>query len=63
MNKKTNTEILKLLKQYFDKFPDQRFCQGLVNLGIIKCHNGMAEDPFYIINEEVLHDIKNNSKS
>lgn len=61
MNKKTNKEILDLLIQYFAKFPDQRFCQGLVNLGIIKCNNGMAIDPFYRSNEEVIDDIKDNS--
>lgn len=61
MNKKTNKEILSLLTKYFTNFPDQRFCQGLVNLGIIECNNGMAEDPFYKKNEEVIDDIKNNS--
>jgi len=61
MNKKTNKEILKLLTEFFNKFPDQRFCQGLVNLGIIECNNGMAIDPFYKLNEEVIDDIKNNS--
>lgn len=60
MNSKTNKEILDLLIQYFNKFPNQRFCQGLVNLGIIKCNNGIAEDPFYKKNEEVLDDIGNN---
>lgn len=61
MNKKTNKEILNLLTQYFTKFPDQRFCQGLINLGIIECNNGMVEDPFYKLNKEVIDDIKNNS--
>lgn len=61
MNKNTNKEILDLLIQYFIKFPDQRFCQGLVNLGIIETRNGMAQDPFYKLNEEVINDIKNNS--
>ncbi len=61
MNKNTNKEILDLLIQYFIKFPNQRFCQGLVNLGIIETQNGIAQDPFYKLNEEVIDDIKNNS--
>ena len=58
MNKKSNIEILKLLKQYFIKHPDERFCQGLVNIGIIECHDLIANDPFYKPNENIINSIK-----
>ena len=68
MNKKTNDKILKLLKEYLNKYPDQRFCQALVNINILKIHERIVksneqwdgaqripEDPFYTTNEEVIN--------
>ncbi len=32
---KANLEIVEILRAYFEKYPDQRFHQGLVNLDIV----------------------------
>ena len=36
MRQTDNSEILKKLNEYFTKYPDQRFVQGLFNLKILK---------------------------
>lgn len=40
-----NLEIVDLIKQYLEKYPDQRFNQALVNLDIaITKHNAFVEN-------------------
>ncbi len=49
---KANIEILDQLKAFFNENPDQRFCQGLSNVGIlnrVQTHlGGQNWDHFYV---------------
>lgn len=43
-----NHKILEAIQEYIDKYPEIRFGQALVNLGIIKYDSGnVIRDPFY----------------
>lgn len=49
-----NMQILKTLAMYAEKCPDQRFCQMLYNLNVLR----QGEDEFYTESEDTLHAVK-----
>ena len=36
IRQKANSEILRILGEYLARYPDTRFCQALLNLGIVE---------------------------
>ena len=54
----SNNELLKLLTQYLQNNPDQRFGQALSNLGIVEIvhstHGTMWQNEFYTESTELL---------
>lgn len=58
-----NLEILRMLKEYLEIYPDVRFSQALNNLGIVKSKEGIGggiyiEDTFYEESKDTLTRIK-----
>lgn len=53
-----NRELLKMLSEYIEKFPEQRFGQILVNYGFIDENN----DPFYEESVDTLNKCKSKLK-
>ena len=55
---KANHAIMAQLKAYLDTFPDMRFGQALMNLGIItQDQGGLVNDPFYTESEKTFQDV------
>lgn len=40
IRQKANREILRILGEYLARYPDTRFCQALLNLGIVEEYKG-----------------------
>lgn len=65
-NKQENDRILTLLQQYLDNNSEQRFCQALMNLGIIEqrmdstTSEMITLDPFYTPNKVIIEKLETN---
>jgi hypothetical protein len=50
-----NREILNLLYQYIERYPDQRFSQVLLNTDVVEMHGaGLWRDEYYKESTEIL---------
>ena len=57
-----NRLIILILEQYIEEYPDIRFSQALLNLGVVVDWDGDKrawEDDFYLESEKLLERIKN----
>jgi hypothetical protein len=60
-----NREILALLNDHIEKYPDERFSQILQNIKVNICYRDYAiflEDEFYLESEKLLERIKKGIK-
>ena len=50
--------ILKLIEDYWNEYPDQRFCQLLINMGIVDDSNKVWQRDDWDLEEDLIKDLK-----